>query len=300
MLEDHRLAEALSGLLVTLPTPFTGDQTLDLGGFRRLARRALDGGASALVVLGPTGEVSALEEVERDVLLQAALQEADGRPVLAGTGSHATRQTISWTRKAQQAGATAALVLTPFFNRPSQGGLVAHFQAIAASVPGFPLIVHNAPHQTGVNLEPATLRSLWRIPEVAGLLEGSRNLAQIDQIARALPRGKHLLAGDDGLAVASIVLGARGLVSVLGNAFPGSALDLVRLALAERREEAALLQDLLRPLTEALTFESDPIPLKALLHRLGLCGDVVRLPLLPAAPGTRMILAAALHRTRVA
>lgn len=291
---------AFSGLLVALPTPFTGDHTLDLPGFRRVAQRAVRGGAAGLVPLGATGEAAALEEVERDVLIQAALQEAGGLPVVPGTGSNSTRQTIAWTRRAQQLGARGALVVTPYFNQPTQGGLVAHYRAVAEAVPGFPIVVQNVPSRTGVNLEPATLCSLWRIPEVAGVLEGSRNLAQIQQIARTLPSRKLLLAADDDLAAESIALGAGGLVSVLGNAYPELAVDLVRVALAGRKAEALSLQALLGPLTDALAFETNPIPLKALLKRLGLCGDHVRLPLLPAAPGTRSILSAAMHRTRVA
>jgi 4-hydroxy-tetrahydrodipicolinate synthase len=251
-------------------------------------------------VLGPTGEASSLDDVEREVVLQTVLEVAGDRPVVAGTGSCSTRQSITWTRKARQLGARAALVVTPYYNQPSQGGLVAHYRAIAEAVPGFPIIVHNAPARTGVNLEPATLRSLWRIPEVAGIKESSGSLAQIGRIAETLPKGKLLLAGDDGLAAASIARGAQGLISVLGSAFPEWAASLVGAALAGRQEEAAGLQEQLRPLTEALIFETDPIPLKALLKRLGLCGDQVRLPLLPAAAGTRAVLSAAVHRSRVA
>jgi 4-hydroxy-tetrahydrodipicolinate synthase len=296
----HSAAEGLLGLTVALPTPFTEDLTVDFRGLSRLARRALAGGASGLAVLGPTGEASALEDVERDVILQTVLEAAGGRPVMAGTGSCSTRQTIAWTWKARQLGARSALVVTPYYSQPTQGGLVAHYRALAEAVPGFPIIVHNAPARTGVNLEPATLRSLWRIPEVVGIKESSGNLAQIGRIALALPKGKLLLAGDDGLAAASIGLGAQGLVSALGSAFPEWAANLVVTALAGRPEEAACLQEQLRPLTEALRFETDPIPLKALLKRLGLCGDQVRLPLVPAAPGTRAVLSAALQRSRVA
>jgi 4-hydroxy-tetrahydrodipicolinate synthase len=283
-----------------LPTPFTGDQVVDFPGLRRLARRALGGGAAGLAVLGPTGEASSLEDVERDVILQTVLEEAGGRPVLAATGSCSTRQTIAWTRRARHLGARAALVVTPFFSQPTQGGLVAHYRALAEAVPGFPVIVHNAPARTGVNLEPSTLRSLWRIPEVIGIKESSGNLDQLERIALALPKGRLLLGGDDGLAAASIGLGAQGLVSALGSAFPEWAANLVVTALAGRRGEAACLQEQLRPLTDALRFETDPIPLKALLKHLGLVDDQVRLPLVAAAPGTRAVLSVALQRSRVA
>ena len=300
MYDFHSLIHELSGLLVELPTPFTGDQVLDLPAYRRLARRALAGGAAGLVPLGCTGEAAALDEVERDVLLQVAVEEAEGRPVVAGSGSCDTRQTIAWTRKAQQLGASAAMVVTPYYNQPTQAGLEAHYRAIAEAVPGLPLVIHNHPSRTGVNLEPATLRNLWRIPEVIGIKESSGNLVQIAQIASTLPPGKLLLAGDDGLAAESIALGAQGLVSVLGSAYPEAVVDLVRIARLGRTQEAALLQELLRPLTEALQFETNPIPSKALLKSLGVCGNQVRLPLLPASPGTRTVLSVAVRRTMVA
>jgi len=300
MYDFHSLIHELSGLLVELPTPFTGDQVLDLPAYRRLARRALAGGAAGLVPLGCTGEAAALDEVERDVLLQVAVEEAEGRPVVAGSGSCDTRQTIAWTRKAQQLGASAAMVVTPYYNQPTQAGLEAHYRAIAEAVPGLPLVIHNHPSRTGVNLEPATLRNLWRIPEVIGIKESSGNLVQIAQIASTLPPGKLLLAGDDGLAAESIALGAQGLVSVLGSAYPEAVVDLVRIARLGRTQEAALLQELLRPLTEALQFETNPIPIKALLKSLGVCGNQVRLPLLPASPGTRTVLSVAVRRTMVA
>jgi 4-hydroxy-tetrahydrodipicolinate synthase len=300
MHDFQAIIHELSGLLVELPTPFTGDQVLDLPAYRRLAQRALAGGAAGLVPLGCTGEAAALDEVERDVLLQVALEEAEGRPVVAGTGSCDTRQTIAWTRKARQLGASAAMVVTPYYNQPTQAGLEAHYRAIAEAVPGLPLIIHNHPSRTGVNLEPATLRNLWRIPEVIGIKESGGNLVQIAQVASTLPPGKLLLAGDDGLAAESIALGAQGLVSVLGSAYPEAVVDLVRLARLGRTQEAALLQELLRPLTDALQFETNPIPIKALLKSLGLCGNQVRLPLLPASPGTRTVLSVAVRRTMVA
>lgn len=294
------ITESLAGLLVELPTPFTGDQVLDLPAFQRLVRRALAGGAAGVVILGCTGEASALEEVERDVLLASALEAAEGRPVVAGTGSCSTRQTIAWTRKARQQGASAAMVVTPYYNQPTQAGLEAHFRAITEAVPDLPLILLNHPARTGVNLDPATLRNLWRIPEVVGIKEAGGSLAQLAQIAGTLPPGKLLLAGDDGLAAESLALGAQGLASVLGSAYPECVAELVRVGRAGRAREAALLQEVLRPLTDALQFESNPIPIKALLKALGLCGHHVRLPLLPASPGTRAVLSVAVRRAMVA
>lgn len=283
-----------TGLAVALATPFTSDHAVDLPAFRRLVRHCVAGGVDTLVVLGSTGEAATLEEAERDALITATLEEAGGRTVVAGTGSNATRQAAAWTRRAQALGAQGALVVTPYYNKPTADGLVAHYAAVAEAAPDLPLIVYNVPGRTGLNLTPATLTRLWENPAVAAVKESSGNLAQIGEIARTLPPGKTLLAGDDSLALASLAVGAEGLVSVLGNALPAATKALVDLARTGRRAEALALHQRLLPLMDALFLESNPIPLKALLAQLGLGGDAVRLPLVPAAAATRDRLAACL------
>lgn len=283
----------LHGLAVALATPLTPDDVVDLPAFRRLARHCVQGGVDTLVVLGSTGEAATLLEAERDALIAATLEEASGRTVLVGTGSNATRQAAAWTARAQALGAQGALVVTPYYNKPTPDGLVAHYTAISQAAPDFPLVAYNVPGRTGLNLTPAVLARLWENPAVAAVKESSGNLAQIGEIARTLPAGKTLLAGDDGLALASLAVGATGLVSVLGNALPRATKRLVELGRAGRPEAAALNAQLL-PLMDALFLESNPIPLKALLQELGLCGDAVRLPLVPASAATRQSLRAAL------
>jgi 4-hydroxy-tetrahydrodipicolinate synthase len=280
-----------SGLFVALATPFTSNDTVDLPAFRRLVRHVAGGGADGLVVLGSTGEAATLLEEERDALVAACLEEAGGVPVIVGTGSNATRQAAAWTRKAQAQGAQGALVVTPYYNKPTPGGLLAHYQAVAEAAPDLPLIVYNVPGRTGLNVLPTTLARLWEIPQVAAVKESSGNLAQIAEIARTLPEGKALLSGDDNLALPSIAVGASGLVSVLGNALPRETAALVRLALEGRRAEAMALHHRLLPFMDALFLESNPIPLKAALELLGICGADVRLPLVPASPATRARLA---------
>jgi len=281
-----------TGLYVALATPFNADASVDFPAFRRLVRHVAGGGADGLVVLGSTGEAATMLDDERDALVAATLEEAGSATVVVGTGSNATRQTAEWTRRAQAQGAHGALVVTPYYNKPTPGGLVAHFEAVAEAAPGLPLIVYNVPGRTGLNVTPAVLASLWANPQVAGVKESSGNLAQIAEIARTLPQGKSLLSGDDGLAVAAIAVGASGLVSVIGNALPAQTAELVRLALAGRRQEALALQFALMPLMDALFLESNPIPLKALLELLGLCGSTLRLPLTGASEATRARLAA--------
>lgn len=277
-----------TGLGVALATPFTPDHALDLPAFRRLVRHVARA-ADFLVVLGSTGEAATLEEAERDALISACLNEAGGRPVVAGTGHNATRTAARWTRRAADLGVQGALVVTPYYNKPTPEGLVIHYRACAEA--GLPLIAYNVPGRTGLNLTPAALARLWEIPAVAAVKESSGNLAQIGEIARTLPPGKVLLAGDDALALPAFAVGAEGLVSVAGNLLPGLMKRLVDLGRAGRRGEALALHHRLLPLLDALFLESNPIPLKASLQASGLGGDAVRLPLVPASVATRACLA---------
>jgi 4-hydroxy-tetrahydrodipicolinate synthase len=278
---------SFSGLLVALATPFTPSMDVDLPAFRRLVERVVAGGADGLVVLGSTGEAATLLEAERDALVDACLESSAGRPVVVGTGSNATRQAAAWTRRAQELGAQGALVVTPYYNKPTPGGLAAHYEAVAQAAPGLPLIAYNVPGRTGLNLAPATLARLWENPQLVAVKESSGNLAQIAEVARTLPPGKTLLSGDDNLALPSIAVGAAGLVSVIGNVAPGPTRRLVDLALAGSREEAARLLHALLPLMDALFLESNPIPLKAALAIQGVCSDTLRLPLTAASGATK-------------
>ncbi len=284
----------LSGLSVALATPFTAIGEVDLPAFRKLVRHVVAGGVDVLVPLGSTGEAATLLEVERDAVISACMEESAGRPVVVGTGSNATRQAAAWTRRAQGLGAAGALVVTPYYNKPTPAGLVAHYAAVAEAAPGLPLVAYNVPGRTGLNLAPAALMRLWENPQVVAVKESSGNLAQIGEIARTLPSGKQLLSGDDNLALASIAVGAAGLVSVLANLLPGETAALVGAARGGALAEARRLHQQLLPLMDALFLESNPIPLKAGLKLLGLCEDLVRLPLVPADAATRSRLAEAL------
>jgi 4-hydroxy-tetrahydrodipicolinate synthase len=280
-----------TGLSVALATPFTPDSSVDLPAFRRVVRHCVIGGVDNLVVLGSTGEAATILEAERDALITACLEEAGSCPVIVGTGSNATAQAAAWTRRAQELGAQGALVVTPYYNKPTPAGLVAHYRVVTDAAPGLPVVIYNVPGRTGLNVLPATLAMLWANPQLVAVKESSGNLAQIAEIARTLPEGKTLLSGDDGLALASIAVGASGLVSVLGNVLPKETARLVELALAGRRAEAIKLHQALLPLMDALFLESNPIPTKAALAQLGICGDTLRLPLVAASAATRARLA---------
>lgn len=284
----------LSGLAVALATPFTASGEVDLPAYRKLVRHVAAGGADFLVPLGSTGEAATILDAERDAIISACLEEAGGRPVVVGTGHNATRQAAAMTKRAQALGAHGALVVTPYYNKPTPDGLVAHFAAVAEAAPGLPIVAYNVPGRTGLNVTPPVLARLWENPQVVAVKESSGNLAQIAEIVRQLPRGKVLLSGDDNLAVASIAVGASGLISVLGNALPRETAALVAAARRGDRAEALRLHQQLLPLMDALFLESNPIPLKAALRMLGLCGEGLRLPLVPAVAATRTRLAEAL------
>jgi len=276
-----------SGLGVALATPFLASGEVDFPSFRKLVRHVALGGADILIVLGTTGEAPTLLEAERDALIAACLEEACGKKVVVGTGSNATAQAAGWTKRAQALGAQGALVVTPYYNKPMPAGLVAHYAAVAGAAPGLPLILYNVPGRTGSNVTPATLAKLWENPAVVAVKESSGNLAQIGEIARTLPKGKQLLSGDDGFALASLAVGAVGLVSVLGNLLPAETKALVEAARHGRMEEARHLNARLLPLMDALFVESNPIPLKAGLKLLCLGEEHLRLPLTAPEPATR-------------
>ena len=289
----------LQGLAVALATPFTRDGAVDIAAFRRLVRHVVAGGVDVLVPLGSTGEAATLVENERDLLIAACLEESGGLPVVVGTGSNSTAQAAAWTARARALGACGALVVTPYYNKPTVAGLVAHYTAVAAAAPGLPIVAYNVPGRTGLNLTPAALAALWRIDQVVAVKESSGNLAQIGAMCAQLPPGKRLLSGDDNLALASIAAGASGLVSVLANLLPRETGALVRAALAGNVDEARTWHATLLPVMDALFVESNPIPVKAGLALLGLGSDALRLPLTTAEPATRERLAIALRAAGV-
>ena len=286
------------GLLVALGTPFDRHGTVDLSAFRRLVRHVLGGGTDVLVALGSTGEATAIDDLERDAIVDACLEEARGAPVVVGAGHSSTRQACAWAARAERLGATGALIVTPPYVKPTAAGLVAHFRAVADAAPDLQLIAYNVPGRTGQNLQPEMLAELWSIPSVVAVKESSADLGQIARIAAELPTGKTLLAGDDSLALPSIAVGATGLVSVAGNVAPRAMSDLVAAARGGDLPRARELALRVRPLIAALFVESNPIPLKAAFAELGLATDTLRLPLTTPTAATRALIATALAALR--
>jgi len=306
---------ALRGLGVAVATPFDGEGNVDYAAFGGLLeflasdagpiaagpaasaaeyRERERGGCEFLVVLGSTGEAATVEPEERRAIIAYAVEHSYGKPVIIGTGSNSTAACVRLTEEAVELGADGVLVVTPYYNKPTPDGLVAHYSAVAKAAGGRPVIVYNVPGRTGLNLAPSTLARLWKIPGIAAVKESSGNLAQIGEIARTLPEGKVLLSGDDALALPAIAVGASGLISVVGNVAPRRTAAMLEAALGGRRNEAVAIHQSLLPLMDALFLESNPIPVKAALALAGLTGPYLRLPLVTASAATKTALAAAM------
>lgn len=314
--------KSIQGLGVAIATPFDEAFNVDYAGFERLldflcgrdfeasvgeyahcafpdeATRGRfrtfwereSGGTDFVVVLGSTGEGATVEPEERRELIRRAVARGLGIPVVVGTGSNSTKAAVRMTEEAVDLGADAVLAVVPYYNKPTPDGLFAHFEAVARAARGKPVIVYNVPGRTGLNLAPSVLSRLWSIENITAVKESSGNLSQIGEICRALPEGKTVLSGDDGLALPAIAVGAEGLVSVAANVLPRRFKALVDAARAGRRQDAKALHAELLPFMGALFLESNPIPLKAALAMAGLCGGALRLPLVPAGQGTREVL----------
>ncbi len=276
-----------SGVYTALVTPFKEDGALDEAGLRRLVRRQIAGGVAGLVPCGTTGEAVTLDpdEHERVVAITAEEARASGRAVrvIAGCGSNDTRKSQRLAARCRAAGADALLVVTPYYNKPTPRGLVAHFSAVA-DAGQLPVVAYNVPGRTGLNMQPETVLELAKDPRIAGVKEASGSLDQACEILRARPAGFAVLSGEDSLAVPIVACGGDGVIAVVSNEAPALAVEMVAAALDGDRARAAALQARLFPLMKANFRESNPIPVKWALERLGLVDGTLRLPLVPLSP----------------
>lgn len=282
-----------AGAFTALITPFRAGE-VDEPALRALVETQIRAGIDGLVPCGTTGEAPTLSETEQDRVIAAVVEQAAGRvPVVAGTGGNDTRRAIRRTARARELGADGALVVTPYYTKPTQEGLVRHYAAIAEAV-GLPLILYNVPGRCGVNLLPETAVRLAAIPGIVGIKEASGSLDQTSQIVAEAPPGFVVLSGDDSLTLPIIAAGGRGVISVVANIVPGAVAALVDAALAGDLPSAIARHTRLFPLCRAMFLESNPIPVKAAAARLGLCAEELRLPLTPLSEANRARLVAAL------
>jgi len=276
-----------TGSFVALVTPFRGGK-VDIEKLEQLVDLHVEAGTNGLVPCGTTGESATLTHEEHELVISAVVKRADGRiPVLAGTGSNSTAEAVRLTRFAKQAGADGALLITPYYNKPTQKGLVAHFETIAKEV-DIPLVLYNVPSRTGVNMLPKTVIECSRLPNVVGVKEASGSVDQTVEILRETDIT--VLSGDDSMTLSLMAVGAKGVISVAANVVPKMVVDLVDLATAGDFEAARDLHFRLYPLFKTLFVETNPIPVKTAMEMMGRMSAEMRQPLSPMEPAHAAML----------
>jgi 4-hydroxy-tetrahydrodipicolinate synthase len=281
--------EWLRGCATALVTPFKAGGEVDLERFRALVERQINGGVRLLVPCGTTGESVTLSAEEDQLVIEETVRLARGRArVIAGAGSNSTAHAIEYSQAARAVGADAVLVVAPYYNKPTQSGLYAHFRAVAEAVEGLPVVVYNVPGRTSSNItSETTLKLAHDCENIVATKEASGNLSQIMATLRERPKGFRVLSGDDAITLAMLALGADGLISVASNEAPDLMSEMVDAALAGDWERARALHYRLLPLMEVNFIESSPGPVKAALALMGLIEEELRLPLVPVEEKTR-------------
>lgn len=282
------------GSIPALVTPMGEDGSIDFGAWEKLLDFHLAAGTDGVVVGGTTGESPVLERGEIEELIRRAKSQIGGRiPVIAGSGTNSTAGSVALSRAAEAAGADALLVVTPYYNKPTQEGLFQHFSAVADAV-GIPVILYNVPGRTACDMLADTVARLSQHPRIVGVKEATGDIARGVAILRQSSPGFLLLSGDDPTAAELIRIGARGVISVTANVAARAMHELCAAGLAGRHGEAMAINERLIPLHKALFVESNPIPVKWAVHRLGLIGPGIRLPLTPLSAPLHGAVAAAM------
>ncbi len=282
-----------TGSLVALVTPFRKGK-VDERTFGELIEWQIASGTTGIVPCGTTGESATLSYEEHNRVVEMAVEVARRRvPVIAGTGSNSTEEAITLTKHAKSAGADAALLITPYYNKPTQEGLYRHYKAIAEAV-DLPLVLYNIPGRTGVNMVPATVARLASIRTITAIKEGSGLVQQASEIVQLCGDRMTVLAGDDPLTLPIMAVGGKGVITVTANIAPTDMGDMVNAFAAGRVEDARRLHFKLSPLFSALFYETNPIPVKEALAMMGKIDGELRLPLCPMASENREKLTRAL------
>ena len=266
------------GSMVAVVTPMRADGELDYEALARLVEFHLENGTDAIVSVGTTGESATLDFEEHIRVVRRTVELVKGRvPVIAGTGANSTSEALHLTRRSMEAGADACLLVTPYYNKPTQEGLYRHYKLIADSV-AIPQILYNVPGRTACDLKPETVERLADIPNIVGIKEAS-TLERIQELIRRCGDRLDVYSGDDGFAAEAIPGGAKGVISVTANVAPRAVRDLCAAALAGDRARTKTIDDRLAELNKALFLESNPIPVKWAVNQLGLIPPGIRLPL---------------------
>jgi len=282
-----------SGSMVALVTPFKNGQ-VDWPSLEALVEFHLENGTNGIVPCGTTGESATLSHAEHDEVIRIVIKTVNKRvPVIAGTGSNSTDEAVRLTREAERSGADGALMISPYYNRPTQEGIYQHYKKVASAV-GIPLIVYNIPGRTGSKIEPETLARLAEITNVAGVKEATGSVDQAIDVIRLCGDRLAVYSGEDSLIYSLMSLGGKGVISTVANVAPKQTAQLAQACLAGRWDEARKMQFQLIPLIRSLFIETNPIPVKTALALMGKCSGELRLPMTPMAEGNSQRLKVAL------
>ncbi|MEE4380022.1 MAG: 4-hydroxy-tetrahydrodipicolinate synthase [Candidatus Competibacteraceae bacterium] len=271
----------VQGSIVALVTPMAADGTLDFDALARLVEFHLENGTDAILAVGTTGESATLDHEEHCVVIRRVVELVNGRcPVIAGTGANSTREALDLTRCAMQVGADACLLVTPYYNKPTQEGLYQHFKLIAETV-AIPQILYNVPGRTACDMLPDTVDRLADLPNIVGIKEASGSIDRIRELVSRCGDRLAVVSGDDAISAEAILNGAKGVISVTANVAPRAMHEMCMTALTGDRSATEALNEPLAALHKNLFLESNPIPAKWAVAHLGLIPDGIRLPLTP-------------------
>ncbi len=285
------------GSIVALVTPMLEDGSVDYAALRRLIDWHIAEGTDCLGVVGTTGESPTVSVEEHCEIIRVSVEQAAGRvPVMAGTGGNSTREAIELSRFAKKVGADCTLSVVPYYNKPTQEGMYAHFKAIAEAV-DIPMVLYNVPGRTVADMLPETTLRLAALPGIVGIKEATGNIERACTLIKHAPEGFAIYSGDDPTAVALMLLGGHGNISVTANVAPRAMHELCKAAVAGQAREAAKIHLQLLPLHKHLFIESSPTPTKWALARLGRCGATTRLPLVPLSPSAQTVVEQALRES---
>jgi 4-hydroxy-tetrahydrodipicolinate synthase len=277
------------GMASAMITPMH-ENGVDYDAFGRFIDFQIESGIHALVAVGTTGESATLESAEQREVIRFAVERAAGRvPVIAGTGANSTQRALANTRAACEVGADAVLVVTPYYNKATQNGLIDHYTAVA-DASTVPVILYNVPGRTGCNLLPKTVAKLAEHPNIVGIKEAAGNMAQVVELMSLCGDKIDVYSGEDALTVPILAMGGVGTISVLSNVVPKEAVSMTDAFFAGNIQEAAAMQCKLLPLIKALFSEVNPIPAKAAVSAMGFGKDYLRMPLTPMEPANRAVL----------
>ena len=288
--------QTITGSIVALATPFQTDGSIDYDCLRKLIDWHIEQGTDCIGVVGTTGESPTVTIEENCEIIRAAVEQARGRvPIMAGCGSNSTAEAITLAKFAKSVGANCQLQVVPYYNKPTQEGQYQHFKAIAEATGDLPIVLYNVPGRTVAGLEHDTILRLAQIPGIVAIKEATGDLARAQWLIRDLPKNFAIYSGDDATAVALMLCGGHGNISVTANIAPMLMHEMCQAAMAGNIEQAMRIQFQLMPLHKHLFVEANPIPVKWAMQRLGLCGGTLRLPLTPLAQANQTVVENALR-----